>query len=321
MTKRPLSAQLDQAITGLLAGKERAAVRSSALASLLRLAGDLRDLPREQFRERLKNEIIIKGKDKPMPKFIREGFLNVTPYLISKRGPEVLEFVKQAFGAEETLRIDGLASGIHAEARLGDSMLMIGGGPPYQLAPQTCALHLHVPDVDAAYARALELGATSMGEPTDQPYGERGAGVQDVGGNIWYIATVKGESFHWPGLPQLQPYFHAQGAAAFLDLLAGAFDAQVEGIHKNPDGSIAHAQARIGTAMVEVSEARGPYQPMPSMLYIYVADADATYQRALEVGCTSVQPVADQPYGDRNGAVRDPFGNTWYISTHKGATA
>jgi uncharacterized glyoxalase superfamily protein PhnB len=256
-----------------------------------------------------------------MPKFIREGFLNVTPYLISKRGPEVLEFVKQAFGAEETLRIDGLASGIHAEARLGDSMLMIGGGPPYQLAPQTCALHLHVPDVDAAYARALELGATSMGEPTDQPYGERGAGVQDVGGNIWYIATVKGESFHWPGLPQLQPYFHAQGAAAFLDLLAGAFDAQVEGIHKNPDGSIAHAQARIGTAMVEVSEARGPYQPMPSMLYIYVADADATYQRALEVGCTSVQPVADQPYGDRNGAVRDPFGNTWYISTHKGATA
>lgn len=250
--------------------------------------------------------------------YVREGFLNVTPYLTSKRAPELLEFVKQAFGAQETLRFEGLASGMHAEARIGDAMLMIGGGPQYQLPEQTCALHLHVPDVDATYARALELGATLLAEPVDQPYGERSAGVKDLAGNIWYIATVKGESFHWPGLPQLQPYFHAKNAPAFLDFLARVFDGKIEGRHDNPDGSVAHAQVRIGSAMVEASEARGPYQPMPSMFYVYVPDADAVYNRAIEAGCASIHPVADQPYGDRNGAVRDPFGNIWYVAAHLG---
>jgi uncharacterized glyoxalase superfamily protein PhnB len=253
--------------------------------------------------------------------YTRAGFLTVTPYLISTRGPELLEFIKEAFGAQETLRVEGLASGMHAEARLGDAMLMLGGGPQFQLPAQTCALHLHVPDVDATYARALELGATSLSEPTDQPYGERGCGVTDLAGNIWYIATVKGESFHWPGVPQLQPYFHAKDAPAFLDFLTKVFDGKNEGSHANPDGTIAHAMVRIGTATVEASEARGPYQPMPCMFYVYVADADAVYNRAIEAGCASVQPVADQPYGDRNGAVRDPFGNTWYVSTPKTATA
>jgi PhnB protein len=328
MSERPLTAQLDQVIARVLAGEEPAPVRSKRLGSLVRLAGNLRDLPREQFRERLKNDLLNKGATTSMStatavkesaSYVREGFLNVTPYLISKRGPEVLDFIKQAFGAQETLRVDGLASGMHAEARIGDAMVMLGGGPQYQLPAQTCALHIHVPDADATYARALELGATSLAAPVDQPYGERGGGVTDVAGNIWYIATVKGASFHWPGLPQLQPYFHAKGAAAFLDLLARVFDGQIEGRHDNPDGSVAHAQVRIGTATVEISDARGPYQPLPSMLYVYVPNADAVYNRALDAGCTSVHPVADQPYGDRNGAIRDPFGNTWYVATHRGA--
>ncbi len=249
----------------------------------------------------------------------REGFLTVTPYVISKQGPEVLEFIKQAFGAQETLRVEGLPSGMHAEARLGDAMLMLGGGPQYQLPPQLCALHFHVPDVDAAYRRALEFGATSLSEPTDQPYGERSAGVMDLAGNIWYIATVKGESFHWPGLPQLQPYFHVKGTDAFLQLLVRVFDGQIEGRYADPQGRVAHAQVRIGTATLEAGEAGGPYQPLPSMLYVYVPNADAVYQRALDAGCTSVHPPANQPYGDRNSAVKDSWGNTWYVATHRGA--
>jgi PhnB protein len=52
------------------------------------------------------------------------------------------------------------------------------------------------------------------------------------------------------------------------------------------------------------------------MFYLYVPDADALYARALQAGAASVHPVADQPYGDRSGGVKDPFGNTWYIATH-----
>jgi len=67
---------------------------------------------------------------------------------------------------------------------------------------------------------------------------------------------------------------------------------------------------------MEIGPAHGPYQPMPAMIYLYVEDVDALYQQATEGGATSISPPADQPYGDRNAGVRDPFGNEWYIASH-----
>ncbi len=54
---------------------------------------------------------------------------------------------------------------------------------------------------------------------------------------------------------------------------------------------------------------------MPATLYLYVADVDATYRRALEAGATSLSAPADQFYGDRSAGVVDPTGNRWYIAT------
>jgi uncharacterized glyoxalase superfamily protein PhnB len=67
---------------------------------------------------------------------------------------------------------------------------------------------------------------------------------------------------------------------------------------------------------VDLGEAHAEFQPMPTSLYLYVEDADALYKRALRAGATSLYEPADQPYGDRNGGIRDPFGNEWYIGTH-----
>lgn len=67
--------------------------------------------------------------------------------------------------------------------------------------------------------------------------------------------------------------------------------------------------------MIEMGKANGPYQPMPTAFYLYVEDADALYERALHAGATSLWPPTDQPYGDRNGGVQDPFGNQWFPST------
>ena len=70
------------------------------------------------------------------------------------------------------------AGGLHAEARIGDSMLMIGGGIPgeeFNATPNTHALHIYVEDADAVYKKALAAGATSIDEPRDQEYGERSA--------------------------------------------------------------------------------------------------------------------------------------------------
>ena len=59
-------------------------------------------------------------------------------------------------------------------------------------------------------------------------------------------------------------------------------------------------------------------EPMPVFLYVYVADTDSRYRRARESGATSIEPPRDLPYGDRRAIVRDSWGNTWQIATHRG---
>jgi len=73
-------------------------------------------------------------------------------------------------------------------------------------------------------------------------------------------------------------------------------------------------EARDRPFLLELGEAHGQWQPMPTAFYLYVPDSDAVYRRALEAGATSVAPPADQPYGHRMGWVQDPFGNQWFIS-------
>ena len=251
----------------------------------------------------------------PIPK----GYRTVTPYLVAQDGPALLEFTKQAFGAEETFRAVGSAGGLHAEVRIGDSMLMMGGGIPgreFRSTANTHALHLYVPDCDAFYERALQAGATSLDEPRDQEYGERSGSVKDPAGNFWYIATHKGESYTPKGLNSVNVYMHPLRAEPVINFLKRAFGAREIAKYASPDGVVHHAEIRVGDSVVEMGEAQGKYPLMPTMFYLYVPDCDAVYQRALQAGATSISEPVDQPYGDRNGAVKDAFGNQWYISTH-----
>ncbi len=118
---------------------------------------------------------------------VREGFSTVTPYLIVPDVDKLLDFVKQAFGAVELSRSTGSAGGIHTEVRIGDSMVMIGGGA--KDAPMPTMLYIYIHDMDNVYKRALDAGATSIMEPADQEDGERRAGVKDIFGNQWYIGA------------------------------------------------------------------------------------------------------------------------------------
>jgi len=120
---------------------------------------------------------------------IREGFHTVTPYLMVREAAKLIDFVKEAFAATELFRGTGSAGGIHAEVRIGDSMVMIGGAGTWSGEPIPAAIYLYMDDVDAVYKRALQAGAASLSEPADQPYGDRIAGVKDPFGNVWYIAT------------------------------------------------------------------------------------------------------------------------------------
>ena len=122
---------------------------------------------------------------KPVP----DGYHTVTPYLRVKGAANLIGFMKDAFGAEQTFRMDGPGGAVmHAEVRIGDSMVMLGDATP-ELDPVKSSIHLYVNDADAVYKRALQAGATSLREPADQFYGERSAGVRDAFGNEWWLAT------------------------------------------------------------------------------------------------------------------------------------
>ncbi len=256
---------------------------------------------------------------KPAVDPIPPGFHMVTPYLVAENGPALLEFTKQAFGAEETFRIATPAGGVHGEVRIGDSMLMVGGGIPgreFRSTPKTHALHIYVEDADAVCQKALAAGAALIDEPRDQEYGERSGSVKDPAGNIWYVATHKGESYIPKGLNNVNAYLLPLRAEPVITFLKRAFGAHELGKYASPDGVVHHAEIRVGDSVVEMGEPQGKYPPMPTMFYLYVPDCDAVYRRALVAGAKSIQEPADQPYGDRTSGVTDSFGNTWYIATH-----
>ncbi len=256
---------------------------------------------------------------KPAVDPIPKGYRTVTPYLVAQDADGLINFVKRTFDAEETFRAVGSAGGYHCEVRLGDSMLMIGGGGPqlsWRGEPCLGAFHVYVKDCDAVYERALQAGASSMQAPADQSYGERSASVKDAAGNYWYMATRLEGPYKGEGAPDVQPSLHPLRAEPVIGFLKRAFGAEELGRHATPEGVIRHATMKIGDSQLEMGEAHGPYQPMQSMFYLYVQDCDALYRRALAAGATSISEPKDQPYGDRSGAVKDVFGYQWYIATH-----
>jgi PhnB protein len=282
--------------------------------SLSALDTMLRDLPRPDFRARLRRELHIKAR-----MFMPEGFRTVTPYIVVDDAPSLIAFATRAFDAEEVQRSTGSGGGIQAHVRIGDSMVMIGGGAPPERPHQgqqwPTVFHIYVKDTDAVHERAVRAGATSVGEPMDQPYGERSSGVRDAFGNTWYIATAHGDRYIPAGLQAVNVYLHPLRAEPLIDFMVRAFGATDIEKFASPDGIIQHAKVRIGDTAIEMGEAHGPYQPVPTRFYLYVPDADAFYRRALDAGASSIIEPADQPYGDRLAGVSDPFGNQWFLAT------
>jgi uncharacterized glyoxalase superfamily protein PhnB len=121
--------------------------------------------------------------------YIPEGFHTVTPYFVVPDGKVFMEFLKNGLGAEE-ISIFRSPDGriMHAQTRLGDSMLEFGEASQQYPAMKLC-LHVYVPDADAAFRRATAAGARTLRDPRTEAYGERSAGIEDPAGNVWWIAT------------------------------------------------------------------------------------------------------------------------------------
>jgi PhnB protein len=114
---------------------------------------------------------------------------NVIPYLVISDPQKELDFLKQVFGAKEThISRDPGGRIMHAQVKIGDSVVMMGQAGE-QWPSLSAAIYVYLPDVDAAYKRALAAGATSMMQPADQFYGDRSGGVKSSNGVQWWMAT------------------------------------------------------------------------------------------------------------------------------------
>jgi PhnB protein len=271
----------------------------------------------------------------------------VIPYLCCRNAAAAIDFYREAFGAVEITRLQEPGGRIgHAEISIFNTPIMLADEYPELniLGPESLGgtgvmIHLEVDDVDAFAQRAVAAGARVIRPVEDQFYGDRSGKLADPFGHQWMVSTHKEdvsneemkrrfdslmqEQAEAPvepipkGFHTVTPYLQVKGAARLLEFVKQAFNAEQELRVDLPDGTVMHAEIRIGDSPVEMADANDQYKETLGAMHLYVEDADAVYQRALAAGATSLHPPADQPYGDREASVRDPLGNHWYIATHK----
>jgi len=118
-----------------------------------------------------------------------------------------------------------------------------------------------------------------------------------------------------PGHQSLIPYLMVQHAPRFLEFLKTVFQAEETVNMQREDGTTLHAEVLINGSTLMFCEANDQWTEQNAGLFVYVSDADATYQTALENGASSIQEPSDQEYG-RSAGVLDSFGNTWWITSY-----
>ena len=122
--------------------------------------------------------------------YIPKGRYDLSASLVAAGAARLIEFMKQAFGADEVQRWEWPGNGLYASMKIGDSTVGVSEAGNHEwMRPNPSMLYLYVPDCDALYQQALRAGATSLSAPTNQSYGDRSAGVVDAWGNMWYMAT------------------------------------------------------------------------------------------------------------------------------------
>jgi PhnB protein len=124
--------------------------------------------------------------------------------------------------------------------------------------------------------------------------------------------------------PGVVPYLSVKGAADAIEFYKKAFGATELMRLPGPDGTLGHAEIKIGNALVMLADENPDYGNLSPKtlggsavrLHMYVEDVDAFFERAVAAGAKVLIPVADQFYGDRSGRLEDPFGHVWLFSTH-----
>jgi PhnB protein len=117
------------------------------------------------------------------------------------------------------------------------------------------------------------------------------------------------------GYTTVSPYLIVDGANGTIEFLRLVFGAVELRRFPAPDGKIMHAEVRIDDTVLMIADGADGWPPVPCHIHVYVPDVDATYQRALAAGATSVQEPVKKQDADKRGGVKDAGGTTWWIAT------
>ncbi|MDR2988596.1 MAG: VOC family protein [Nocardiopsaceae bacterium] len=118
------------------------------------------------------------------------------------------------------------------------------------------------------------------------------------------------------GYATVQPWLVTRDTGRLLDFIAAAFGGQELARIPTEDGGIGHAEIRVGTSILLAFDSQPDWPDTPSMLRVFVDDAEAVFDRAVSAGARVVTPLDDAAWGDRGGRIRDPLGNVWWVVQH-----
>ena len=117
------------------------------------------------------------------------------------------------------------------------------------------------------------------------------------------------------GYQAITPYFTVADAEGFMDFLAKVFGAVQVKLDRYADGRVKHARMKIGGSIIMLNQSSDDYPVNISQMHLFVADADATFQKAREMGATPLMQPNIRPHGDRMAGIKDPCGNIWWLAT------
>jgi uncharacterized glyoxalase superfamily protein PhnB len=118
------------------------------------------------------------------------------------------------------------------------------------------------------------------------------------------------------GYTTVAPWVVTDDTGAFLDFVAAAFDGEELGRVATEGGAIGHGEIRVGDTVVLAFDRAADWPVMPSLLRVFVPDADRAFARAVDAGGRIVTPLANDAFGQRGGRIKDPFGTIWWVVAH-----
>jgi uncharacterized glyoxalase superfamily protein PhnB len=247
---------------------------------------------------------------------------NIFPVLRYKDGHAAIDWLARAFGFEKQVVSDAPDGSVaHAELKFGPGVIGVSSAGPAQPGNPWSSVrqgvYVTVTEVDALHDRAKAAGADIASPLKNQDYGSREFGARDLEGHLWGFGTYAMAS---GGEPNIFPGLHYRDGRAALDWLDRAFGFRKTFEVPGPDGSIMHAESRLGDGTVMLGS--GPkdkhvWGDNPQAVCVYLPDPDEHHARAKAAGARIVQPPQDTPYGARAYYAHDLDGFLWGFSTYK----